>query len=109
MRMSDIWAPEIHDIRGEWWVYFSGADPVIGNPSHRMYVLRGPASDQNPMDATSHFEFLGPLKNMPDQWAIDGTVIELDDYLYMVYSGWPEGQFNTDMRQELYIVLLNNP
>jgi hypothetical protein len=26
---------------------------------------------------------------MPDQWAIDGTVFELDDELYFAYSGWP--------------------
>lgn len=52
-----------------------------------MYVLGGPAATKDP--CAGEWEFLGPVRNMPDQWAIDGTVFELEGRLYLAYSGWP--------------------
>ncbi|RWA06888.1 hypothetical protein EKO27_g8217 [Xylaria grammica] len=67
---ADIWAPELHALRGRWYIYYAAADPKLGNKSHRMYVLGGPRRKRT-------------------RWAIDGTVFELDDQLYLAYSGWP--------------------
>lgn len=107
-----LWAPELHCLRGRWYVYFAGADSRIGNKSHRMYVLGGPAAEKNPH--AGPWELLGPMKNMDqDQWAIDGTVFEQDQTLYFVYSGWPrhgQGWENkSEAVQQLFIIKLTDP
>ncbi|KAJ3559998.1 hypothetical protein NPX13_g9463 [Xylaria arbuscula] len=84
---AHIWAPELHSLRGRWYVYYSAANLKQGNQSHRMYVLGGPPASEDP--CSGQWEFLGQIRDMPDQWAIDGTVFELDDQLYLAYSGWP--------------------
>lgn len=43
------------------------------------------------------------------QWAIDGTVIDVDGRLYFVYSGWPEGEMDNDLVQRLFIIRLSDP
>ncbi|KAI0144557.1 glycoside hydrolase family 43 protein [Xylariaceae sp. FL1272] len=84
---ADLWAPELHALGGRWYIYYAAANPRDGNKSHRMYVLGGPPATENP--SMGQWEFLGRIHDMPDQWAIDGTILELDDRLYLVYSGWP--------------------
>ncbi|TKA29892.1 hypothetical protein B0A50_03256 [Salinomyces thailandicus] len=83
-----LWAPELHAVRGRWYVYFAAADKAVGNRSHRMYVLGGPAETEEPHGG--EWEFLGPVRGMDQgQWAIDGTVFEIGGTLYLCYSGWP--------------------
>lgn len=84
---AELWAPELHALRGRWYIYYAAANPKRGNKSHRMYVLGGPAATEDP--CSGEWEFLGRIQDMPDQWAIDGTVFELADQLYLAYSGWP--------------------
>ncbi|KAI0198350.1 glycoside hydrolase family 43 protein [Astrocystis sublimbata] len=84
---ADIWAPELHSLRGRWYIYYTAADPAHGNKSHRLYVLGGPSTERDP--CSGEWEFLGPVYPMPDQWAIDGTVFGIGDELYLAYSGWP--------------------
>lgn len=46
------------------------------------------------------------------QWAIDGTVFELDGALYFAYSGWPIERAEDDYderTQELFILRLSDP
>ncbi|KAF2425281.1 alpha-L-arabinofuranosidase II [Tothia fuscella] len=107
---GDLWAPELHQINGRWFVYVSADDPAQGNKSHRMYVLGGPPSTEDPCDSTYKWEFLGPIKGLrSDQWAIDGTVITLNHRLYFIYSGWPQyNPHKTDLIQELFIVELSD-
>ncbi|WPH02952.1 Arabinanase/levansucrase/invertase [Acrodontium crateriforme] len=110
-----LWAPELHCLRGRWYIYFAAADKAIGNRSHRMYVLGGP--DENTDPHAGPWEGLGPIAGMDQgQWAIDGTVCEIDNALYFVYSGWPrrddvEGGWETrDERiQQLFIIALQTP
>jgi GH43 family beta-xylosidase len=75
-----------------------------------MYVIGGPPSN---LDPTSSFtwEFLGPIRGLPTtQWAIDGTVIPLNNKNYFVYSGWPINDHSaSELRQELYIAELSSP
>ncbi|KAF2141404.1 glycoside hydrolase family 43 protein [Aplosporella prunicola CBS 121167] len=103
-----IWAPEIHSLDGRWYCYVAAENPKEGNKSHRMYVIGGPPASQDPCQGP--WEFIGPLRGVPqDQWAIDGTVIHLNNQLYFVYSGWPLGEHHSDKTQELFIVHLLNP
>jgi GH43 family beta-xylosidase len=95
----EVWAPELHQLRGRWYVYVAADDG--DNAHHRMFVLQGEAKDpQQP------FEFKGKLNLPEDRWAIDGTVLELSNKLYFVWSGWPG---NENVTQNLYIAPMSDP
>lgn len=102
---ADIWAPELHNLNGTWYIYASGAHPKEGNGSHRTLVLR--STNPDPMDPGS-WQFLGPLRGVPDHWAIDATVFTLHNSLYCCYSGWPLGD-NSDTEQDLFLIRLVSP
>ncbi|KAK1725123.1 alpha-L-arabinofuranosidase II [Colletotrichum acutatum] len=102
----NIWAPELHYLKSRWYIYTCGAPPGVGNPGHRTTVLR--SSSQDPMDASA-WEFLGPLKGMPDHWSIDATVFSPNGHdLYCCWSGWPLGD-NSDTQQDLFLIKLRVP
>jgi GH43 family beta-xylosidase len=61
------------------------------------------------MAPTSTFTFQGPIKNLPNQWAIDGTVFTIANQLYLAYSGWPINDETNDLKQEIYIAKMINP
>jgi len=95
----EIWAPELHYLNGEWYIYFAADDGK--NENHRMYVLKG--TTQNPLD---EFEFMGQITDESDKWAIDGTVMQYNDKLYFVWSGW---MLNVNVSQLLYIAEMSDP
>jgi GH43 family beta-xylosidase len=98
---SGIWAPELHFLRGKWYVYVAADDGA--NANHRMYVLENPAAD--PFDG--EFALKGKVADpAADRWAIDGTVFDIDGRLYFVWSGW-EG--TEDVCQVLYIAPMSDP
>lgn len=81
---KQLWAPEIHEIDGDWYLYVAADD---GDPvNHRMYVLR--SKDKTP---DGEYEMIGVLRAEPDCLAIDGSVLHHDGKLYFVWSGWDEG------------------
>lgn len=95
-----IWAPELHYLDGRWYIYFAADDGE--NANHRMYALEG--NSRNPQGA---YTFKGKIAAPTDRWAIDGTVLVLDDgSKYFVWSGW-EGFEN--VQQNLYIAPMSNP
>ena len=96
---SEYWAPELHYINGEWYIYVAADDG--DNYHHRMYVLKG--TTQNPLDP---FEMVGQITDPSNKWAIDGTVMELGGELYFVWSGW-EGDVN--VAQNIYIAHMSDP
>lgn len=101
-----IWAPELHNLFGAWYIYFSGERPGEGPASHRTLIVRSQKND--PMDPQG-WEFLGPLQGVPEHWAIDATVFFTGpNDLYCCYSGWPIGD-NSDTEQDLFLVKLKSP
>jgi len=107
-----FWAPELHLLRGRWYVYFAAADRRVGNRSHRMYVLGGPDEAVDPHRGP--WELLGSIRGMDQrQWAIDGTVFEVSGKLYFAYSGWPRRENgweeHSDALQQLFILELLDP
>lgn len=96
---KEIWAPELHFLRGKWYIYFAADDGQ--NAHHRMYVLES-ATD----DPTGGYVFKGQLRPDPDRWAIDGSVLQLKDQLYFIWSGWP-GDKNGE--QDLFIARMQDP
>ena len=96
---KEIWAPELHYLNGEWYIYFAADDGK--NENHRMYVLKG--ATQNPLD---EFDFIGQITDESDKWAIDGTVMQYNNKLYFIWSGW---MLNTNVSQLLYIAEMSDP
>ena len=99
MYSHEYWAPELHYIQGEWYIYVAADDGK--NENHRMYVLKGTSQDP-----TDPFEMVGQITDPTNKWAIDGTVVTIKDELYFVWSGW-EG--DTNVAQNLYIAHMSNP
>lgn len=97
---KELWAPEIHFLRGKWYVYFAADDG--DNVNHRMFVLENSSPD--PMKG--EWIFKGKIADPSDKWAIDGSVLEYRNKLYMVWSGW-EGDVNG--RQDIYIAEMKTP
>jgi GH43 family beta-xylosidase len=97
---KQLWAPEIHFIQNSWYVYFAADDGK--NENHRLYVLENTSG--NPMN--NKWTLKGKLADSSDKWAIDGSVFEHNNIMYLVWSGW-EGDKNG--RQDLYIAKMQNP
>lgn len=96
----DVWAPELHFLRGKWYIYF--AADAGSNASHRIWVLENDSAD--PLEG--EWRMKGKVADASDRWAIDATVFEEGSRLYMIWSGW-EGEANG--RQSLYIAELSDP
>jgi GH43 family beta-xylosidase len=103
---ADVWAPELHWLNGAWYIYATASHPGVGNRGHRTIVLR--STQQDPMEK-SGWEFLGPVKGMPEQFSIDATVFSPNGQdLYICWSGWPPGDYS-DTQQNLYIAQMVSP
>lgn len=97
---KELWAPELHHIRGKWYFYFAADDG--NNINHRMYVLENKAKEPT----KGKWVFKGQVNDPSNKWAIDGNVFEHRGILYMIWSGW-EG--DTNGQQNIYIAKMKNP
>jgi GH43 family beta-xylosidase len=102
---SEVWAPELHFIRGAWYIYYAASNGQ--NHNHRMGVLRSLTEDpQGPyVDLGQMYTGDDLAGGTNNRWAIDGTVLELNDQLYFIWSGWED----TRDIQHLYIAEMSTP
>ena len=96
---KELWAPELHFLKGKWWLYVAADDG--DNLNHRMVVLE--SENENPL---SNYTFHGKITDSSDKWAIDGTPLEHNGKLYFIWSGW-EGDEN--IQQNTYIAEMSDP
>lgn len=98
---QNVWAPELHFIRGKAYVYYAADDG--NNANHRMF-----AAVSDITGTTLTFTAKGKVYDpTTDRWAIDGTVLEATDgSLYFIWSGWPGA---LDGLQNLYIAPMSDP
>ena len=96
---KEIWAPELHHIGSRWYIYFAADDG--NNHNHRMYVVQSEANDP-----LGPYKFVGKVADETNKWAIDGTVLQHNDKLYFIWSGWPG---NENVVQNLYIAPMSDP
>ena len=90
---QQIWAPELHRLRGRWYLYFTASDGK--DRHHRHYVLEAITDD--PMGAYTN---KGRMDESFDQYAIDGSVLETEDgRLFWMYTA----------RKQLGLVPMTNP
>ncbi len=100
---KEIWAPEIHNINDNWYIYFAADDG--DNKNHRMFVLEN--TSQNPFEG--EFQVKSKIKtDAGDNWAIDGSIFEYNGNLYFIWSGWESFQ-KTQETQNIYIAHMSDP
>ncbi|WP_315857268.1 glycoside hydrolase family 43 protein [Rhodopirellula halodulae] len=103
---KEVWAPELHLINERWHVYFAASDG--DNANHLAYVLVSQTKDP-----FGSYDLHGPFATgdgedgrSPNVWAIDMTVLEHNEKLYALWSGWDKpGSDN----QYLYIAPMKSP
>lgn len=100
MNSKEIWAPEIHQIDGTWYVYYAASDG--NNENHRMWVISNTGNDP----LTGRWEDRGELELPDDKWAIDGTPVVISGRRYFSWSGW-DGDVN--VRQNIYLAEMDSP
>jgi GH43 family beta-xylosidase len=96
---KELWAPELHFIKGKWYMYFAADDG--NNNNHRIYVLENPATDPT----QGAWTFKGKVGDSTNKWAIDVSVFENKGQLYMIWAGW-EG--NVNVQQNIYIAKMKD-
>lgn len=108
-RCCHLWAPEFHRLKNplgqyRWYMYFT-AGPGDCCAQQRMHVLESEADDP-----LGPYEYKNRLFDPShDFWAIDPTVLENNNQLYVVYSGTPLDNLPNEKPQNLYIAPLANP
>ncbi|MFD2537658.1 glycoside hydrolase family 43 protein [Sphingobacterium chuzhouense] len=99
MYSQNIWAPELHEIDGKWYMYFAADNG--SNANHRMYVVENKSSSP----VRGSWEFKGKIAVPNDEWAIDGTIMTHKEQLYFLWSGSNRGA----SPQKIYIAKMTNP
>jgi len=104
MYSKQLWAPEIMNIDGNWYVYFAADDG--DNFNHKMYVIENTSPD--PFEG--EFKMKGKIQtDKNDNWAIDGSLFKHKGDYYMIWSGWPVTPFVEYETQCIYIAKMKNP
>ena len=98
-KLKDLWAPEIWRLDGCWYIYFAAVVP--GEEMHHMYVLKN--TSEIPLEG--EWSCL-PVTGMDDKFAIDGTILELGEKRYFLWSGWAGYE---NVRQDLYLAEMVSP
>lgn len=69
---ANVWAPELHQIAGVWYLYFAADYRTDGR--HRLYVLVGGQDPFGPYSEGDTGAADGQLIESTDRWAIDPHV-----------------------------------
>ncbi|KAL4256230.1 glycosyl hydrolase 43 family protein [Pleurotus pulmonarius] len=84
-RNFDFWAPEFWFLNGRWYIYYAVAGNGDDN-THRLHVLQGGTDANNPMSGS--YTYVNSLiPSNFNAWAVDGSILQLDNRLYFIFSG----------------------
>lgn len=100
-----IWAPEIHYIKGKWYIYFAAAPsdkPKNNIFQHRMYAIE--CSEDNPM--TDNWTEKGQINTHLNSFCLDATTFKHNNTLYYV---WAQKDPAIPGNSNLYISEMENP
>lgn len=100
-----IWAPEIHFVRGAWYIYFAAApsrEIKYDLFQHRMYAIHTDAA--NPLEG----DWSNPaqIDTGIDTFCLDATVFEHGGDLYYV---WAQKEIGIRGNSNLYIAKMDTP
>lgn len=101
-RCCNMWAPEFHLLDGpnglRWYFYYTaGTSGTLDN--QHMHVLESAGTD--PMGPYTYKARLVDPAN--DVWSIDGSILQLNDELYFLFSSW------VGNNQSLFIAPMSDP
>lgn len=100
---SHIWDPQIHNIDGKWYVYFSMDDGDQDN--RQLHVLENPSPDPS----EGEFVLKGKIVTDPqNNFAIYGHPFRHRGKLYLLWSAWKHKRIFEEI-QCLYIAEMANP
>ncbi len=104
---TQIWAPEIEYLNGQWIVYFAAARDMgsfdASNTTHRIYAITA-----NTNDPLGGWSFFGEVEDPTNEWAIDPTVFNYNNTWYELWSGTPPGNGGA-APQQIYIAQMSDP
>ena len=108
---SCLWAPEIHFIKGRWYVYYAAGESGPPFIHQRTGVLRSSTEDVFSAYEDMGVLYTGDHPNDPTSnvWAIDMTVFEQKGKLYAIWSGWIKQEQTDATPQHLFISEMENP
>jgi len=100
---SHIWAPELHEIDGRWYIYFAAGGAAKDQVWQiRLYVLENPAA--NPLDGA--WRERGQLKTNWESFALDATTFLHRGRRYLAWAQKdPRIRGNTN----LYLAAMDSP
>jgi len=99
---AHIWSPEIHRIRGKWYVYFTAGR--ANEPSAaRLYVLEN--ADVDPTQGA--WSELGKIATDFDSFSADATTFAHKGVRYLLWAQRPEGL--REAGTNLYLARMKNP
>ena len=104
---SLIWAPEIHYLKGRWYIYFAAApnDQVTGDTfNHRMFVIE----NSNPNPLTPEWVEKGQIKTEWESFSLDATVFEHKEQLYYIWAQ-EDKALSEKSHSNIYISAMENP
>jgi GH43 family beta-xylosidase len=90
----NLWAPEIHFLDGQWYLYYTADDGTDSH--HRMYALQA----SGPMGP---YTFMGQL-DTGNFHSIDGSVLQMPDG--RLYFTWASGRSDG---QHVFVAPMSNP
>jgi len=101
-----IWAPELHNIDGKWYVYFAATHTHeldrLKMFQHRMYVLE--CSGEDPL--TGHWSIKGKMETPFDTFALDATTFRHQGKQWYL---WAQKAPDIDGNSNIYLAELENP
>ena len=96
-----VWAPEIHFVRGKWYVYYTATPGP--DADRRQFVLEATSDDPQ----GSYIDRGQIVVPQEDEYAIDGSVFETPKgQLYFIWSGRKVSKTGP---QNIYIAPMSNP
>ncbi|HZI25177.1 MAG TPA: family 43 glycosylhydrolase [Chryseolinea sp.] len=98
----NFWAPELHRINNTWYVYYT-AGTNSDLTSQRTWVIENTSSDPVAGSWTNKGQIYHNVENF---WAIDGSVFQLRDKNYFVWSGHSDASSTV---QNIYISEMSSP
>jgi GH43 family beta-xylosidase len=107
-RCCNYWAPEFYLLDGpdgpRWYGYYSGG-PENCCDGQRMHVIESAGTDP-----LGPYTYKGQLTDSIGGWAIDTSVLQLNDALYLLFSAFPGSDISAITNdQNLYIASMSNP
>lgn len=101
-RCCNMWAPEFHLLdgpNGPHWYYYYTAGTAGTLDNQHTHVLESAGTD--PMGPYTYKARIYDPQN--DTWAIDGSILQLDNALYFLFSSW------VGPNQSMFIAPMSDP